>query len=41
MYCIKSSGNLCFDWRKIIYAILIANALQIIFETSMLMALEV
>jgi len=29
------------DWRKIIYAIIICNCLQVIFESSMLYALEV
>jgi hypothetical protein len=27
MFCINNSGGLCFDWRKILIAILIANAL--------------
>ena len=33
--------NICIDWLGIIYAILITNALQILFEGSMLFALEI
>ena len=29
------------NWRKVLYAILICNLLQVIFEASMLYALEV
>ena len=41
MICFDSENNICIDWRKIIYAIILCNVLQVIFEASMLMALEV
>lgn len=40
MICFDSGYKICIDWRKIIYAIILANALQLIFETSMLIALK-
>lgn len=41
MICFDSGNQVCIDWRKIIYAIILANALQLVFETSMLIALKV
>jgi hypothetical protein len=38
MVCLGNS--VCIDWRKIIYAIILANALQLVFETSMMLALK-
>lgn len=38
--CLDSQNKICINWRKIIYAIIITNVLQVIFESSMLMALS-
>ena len=40
-YCFENTLQVCVNWRYLIYAVLIANFIQIIFEGSMLHALEV
>lgn len=38
--CLDAASSVCINWRKIVYAIIIANVLQVVFEASMLMALS-
>jgi len=40
-YCFDDAQTICIDWRKIVLAVVITNILQVIFEASMLYALEV
>lgn len=40
-YCFDISGwNICVDWAKILWAVVIMNFLQFVFEASMYLALE-
>ena len=39
--CLNEEGTMCINWYSIMYAIIIANICQIIFESSMLCALEI
>jgi hypothetical protein len=40
-YCFDTHFNICINWRVILIASLIANCLQVVFEASMLYALEI
>jgi hypothetical protein len=39
--CYDPEGRYCINWYFILYAIIITNVLQVIFEGSMLFALEI
>jgi hypothetical protein len=39
--CYDSLNNVCVNWLYVLYALIITNVLQVIFEGSMLFALEI
>lgn len=38
--CLDSENTVCVDWQSILWAVIITNCLQLVFEASMLYSME-